>query len=336
MREDWERQNEVIALNAAEITALLEPAFPGATIVSVEPADGGRANTNMKVTQNKSKDPVLLRLFVRDAEAGAKEAAILERLAGQVPLPCILHFAQDNPITGHPYALLEWVEGPRMDRALAEVGKRARCDIAREAGRCLAGIGAVTFERSGFLAPDLSIASAFEPGSTGFLAFVGEMLEGPLVAARLATPLARDLRAFVESEAAVLDELPGPARLTHCDYDPSNILVREEKSGWKVAAVLDWEFAIAATPLIDLGHLLRSPRGDEPAFAAALARGFREAGGALPEGWFAAARMLDLLAWLDFLNRPGDRPKLFADAQAVIRRTIGDWPDYLNGRVDDG
>ena len=334
MREDWERQTDVIALDRAQVAALLAPVFPGAIVNEIETTQGGRANTNLKVMLSQSAMPVLLRLFVRDGSAGAKEVAILKRLAGRVPVPGVLHFAEDNPITGHPYALLEWVAGLRMDQALADLGQQTRCDMVREAGRCLAGIAAVTFEEAGFLAPDLSIASAFATGSAGFQTFLEEMLAEPCVAARLDPTLGSALLAFAKSEAAILDDLAGAARLTHCDYDPSNILLREEEASWKVAAVLDWEFAVAATPLIDLGHLLRSPWGDEPDFAAALARGYREAGGELAEGWFAAARMLDLLAWLDFLNRPGERPKLFADAQAMIRRTIRDWPAYLQEHGD--
>lgn len=329
MREDWERQTAVVPLDARQVAALLQPVFPGTAIEAVEATDGGRANTNLKVMLRHAADPVLVRLFVRDGDAGAKEVAILKRLAGRVPVPQVLHFAEDNPITGHPYALLEWVAGRRMDQVLAEASRLTRFDIAREVGRCLAGIGDVTFEQAGFLAQDLTIASAFDTGASGFRAFVGEMLGEARVASRLDPALAHSLRAFAAREAQILDHLPGPPRLTHCDFDPSNILLREEATGWKVAAVLDWEFALAATPLIDLGHLLRSPWGDDPAFAAALARGYCEAGGTLPEGWFAAAKMLDLLAWLDFLNRPGERPKLFAEAQEVIRRTISGWPAYL-------
>ncbi|WP_264373122.1 phosphotransferase family protein [Pelagibius marinus] len=130
----------------------------------------------------------------------------------------------------------------------------------------------------------------------------------------------------------MLDDLDPQARLVHCDFDPSNILLTrdgpEGGDSWRLAAVIDWEFALAGTPLIDLGHLLRPPQGDIPGFAEALAAGYREAGGELPGEWRAAAKLLDLLAWLDFLNRPGDHPRLFADARRMIEDALVRWPDF--------
>ena len=45
-----------------------------------------------------------------------------------------------------------------------------------------------------------------------------------------------------------------------------------------------------------------------------------------PETWAAAAELMDLLAWLEFLNRPGERPNLFAEAEAVIREALARQP----------
>ncbi|WP_420348985.1 phosphotransferase family protein [Pelagibius sp.] len=330
MRDDWERQEDLIDLSAADIAALLQPAFPGVAIESVAPAKGGKANTNVRVELATPAGPVLLRLFVRDPAAGAKEVAILRRLAGQVPVPKVHAFAPDNAVTGHPYAILDWVEGRRMDLALSAARSQLeRCQMAAAVGETLARIGALTFPQAGFLSGDLAVSQGFETGTEGFRSFVGEMTGRPRVAQRLTPALTDELLRFVQEAAVVLDGPPGPARLTHCDYDPSNILLRREDTGWRVAAVLDWEFAVAATPLLDLGHMLRAPQGEDPLFVAALGKGFRAGGGALPKHWVAAARLLDLLAWLDFLDRPVERPRLFADARSVIRTTIDSWPALL-------
>ena len=322
MREDWERQTPTVQLGRKEAAELLRPAFPGVRVLAVETASGGKANTNLKITLAGRAEPVLLRLFVRDAGAAAKEVAILRHLENRVAVPRVLHFAEDNAAGGHSYAVLEWVEATRMDLALAKAGPRARQEIARAAGHSLARIGEVTFPQSGFLAADLSIAEVFPAGAAGFRGFVHDMTAKPRLRARMDPVLRADLLTFVERESAMVDDPGEAARLTHCDYDPSNILVRQGTAGWTIAAVIDWEFAVAASPLIDLGHLLRRPWGEDPAFVAALAAGYRAAGGRLKKDWVAAAKLLDLLAWLDFLNRPGDHPKLFADAEAVIRDTI--------------
>jgi len=321
MRESWERRTEVLALSAAEATALLQPAFPGARAVDVRAADGGKANTNLCITLADG-GRCLLRLFVRDPASGAKEATILRRLTGIVPVPALHHFATGNPVTGHPYAMLEWIEGPRLEQVLARSDAAAAASLAHDAGRTLAAVGTLTFPRSGFLAADLSIAEPLETGAAGFLGFVEEMAAAPPAATRLGPDLQQRLLAFCRANVGRLDGLDPQARLVHCDFDPSNILLRPTPEGWEVAAVIDWEFAVAATPLIDLGHLLRAPHGDLPDFAEALAAGYRAGGGGLPDDWPAAARLLDLLAWLDFLGRPGDQPNLFEASRRAIEKTL--------------
>ncbi|WP_193371443.1 phosphotransferase family protein [Pelagibius marinus] len=184
MRENWERGTEVLPLSPEEASLLLQPILPGRRVTQVVPTEGGKANTNLRVELADSKR-LLLRLFVRDPESGAKEAALLRRLAGRVPVPALRHFADDNPVSGHPYEVLEWIEGPRLKEALAVAGPGEPAALAREAGRVLAALGRETFPQAGFLAPDLTISVSYEPGSAGFLRFVEEMSTAPSAAARL-------------------------------------------------------------------------------------------------------------------------------------------------------
>ena len=43
----------------------------------------------------------------------------------------------------------------------------------------------------------------------------------------------------------------------HADYNGKNLLMQSTHEGWQVAAVLDWEFAFAGSPLFDTGNFLR-------------------------------------------------------------------------------
>jgi hypothetical protein len=65
------------------------------------------------------------------------------------------------------------------------------------------------------------------------------------------------------------------------------------KGCWQVVAVLDWEFAVSASPLLDVGHFLRYENEAglrEPFFS----RAFVEAGGTLPSDWRRISRIVDL------------------------------------------
>ncbi len=89
-----------------------------------------------------------------------------------------------------------------------------------------------------------------------------------------------------------------------------------------MAAVLDWEFAFSGSPAFDFGNLLRPPLGEAQGFADATAAGYRQAGRTLPSDWRRIARIADLSAWAEFLDRPDEGAARIDDAREVIRSTI--------------
>ena len=93
-----------------------------------------------------------------------------------------------------------------------------------------------------------------------------------------------------------------------------------------MAAVLDWEFAFSGSPAFDFGNLLCPPLGDVEAFAAATAAGYRQSGRALPPNWRPVARVADLFAWADFLDRPNLGTAQIDDARKIVGSTIAE-PD---------
>jgi fructokinase len=86
--------------------------------------------------------------------------------------------------------------------------------------------------------------------------------------------------------------------------------------------VLDWEFAFAGPPLVDVGLFLRAgdalPRGFREAFAA----GYRAAGGVLPNDWLPLSRLVDVVSQVTFLDDPRERPRVFAETTEVLKETL--------------
>jgi aminoglycoside phosphotransferase (APT) family kinase protein len=106
--------------------------------------------------------------------------------------------------------------------------------------------------------------------------------------------------------------------LGHCDYNGSNILAKDGG----ISAVLDWEFAFAGTPATDFGNLMRNhPETD---FQDAVAHGYADAGGFLPDNWRHLARTADLGSWADFLMRPQVDSATVEDALIALHATIAD------------
>ena len=324
MREGWQRGEAALALDKTQIERVIRNAFPAARLRSFAPASGGMANTNIKVLLAAAPHAVLLRLYQRDPAQAPKEAA-LNALVRQhdVPTARFLHAAAANEVTGGPYAILEWIEGPRLETALPGMSEAELEVLAQDIGGVLTRIHAIGFDQLGLLDAELKIAEAVDLGADGLRAFLRHSFVEGIGGERLGATLTAELISFVDREGERLEAWLGRPCLTHSDFNGSNILIRRAGTDWMVAAVLDWEFAFSGSPAIDFGNLLRPPLGERRSFVAALAAAYEAAGGRLPPDWQAIARIADLYAWADFLARPAASPALIADARRMIRQTIG-------------
>jgi aminoglycoside phosphotransferase (APT) family kinase protein len=307
-------------VDARAVAALVRPASRAA-VRCFRPISGGLVNTNLEVMLDGPPRRVLLRLYQRDPSHARKEAALARRLAGRVPVARFLHFGESNPVTGQPYAVLEWIEGTRLDQQAADASPRTLDALGRAVGAVLAGIHSIRFEQYGFLDAALHVVGPIDFSADGLTAYLRQSLGAGASRELLGAALSDQVLAFAERESHRLATWPHTPTLAHADFNGSNILLRRAR-GWRVAGVLDWEFALSAMPALDFANLLRPPLGDGAAFVAGLAAGYRAAGGALPEHWHLTARIADLFAWADLLNRHGSDPALVADARRAVRLTI--------------
>jgi aminoglycoside phosphotransferase (APT) family kinase protein len=321
MRQGWERNRAELALDRAEVEKLLDPAFPAAAVLRVEPVRGGLVNTNFKITLAGRSEPLLLRLYQREGDHGQKEIALLRQLAPGVPVPALLYAARSNPVSGHSYAILSFVEGRSLD-ALALAGEDIS-SAARTLGAALAAIHAHNYAQFGFLDAALNVMHRIDLDRTGLLAYLQHSFAAGPGAERLGPELISALRFFIEREGDRIAAWPGAPCLVHGDCNPSNLIVREAAhGGFELAAILDWEFAFSGTPGFDFAHLLRPPLGRHARFAEAVAAGYREAGGALPPDWREVARITDLFAWIDIVSRPDAGASVIADARHFIAAIV--------------
>lgn len=322
--ETWDRRCAHAPLDVPTLTVLLQPVFPGCRVEAADLVPSGLCNTNYRVKVAGRDQPVLLRRYVQDPEAWAREARLYTHFAGHVPLPELLYATGHAADGGLPYAVQTWVAGERLaERLPLEAGEAA--GLAHELGSILARIASLRLPEPGFLGPDLSVAHPF--GGSAVDAYLGELerlLTDSVVGGALGS-LVDDVARLVAAERFRFDAVLGASELVHGDYGPRNLLVRRAAAGWQVAAVLDWEFAHAGTSLLDIAILFRRADLLPPTFSPAFALGFTAAGGVLPADWPWLARLLDLVNLAQLLAGAAPASAQQQELVSWIRATVQAW-----------
>ncbi|HKV85603.1 MAG TPA: phosphotransferase [Ktedonobacterales bacterium] len=326
MQEGWERLHAQLPLDMATLATLLAPALPGHALLHAEPLTGGLANTNYTVTLAGLDTPVVVRVYTREPEACARERALYTLVRERVLVPDCLYTGTTPD--GRPYMVSRWIEGAKLDALLPTLTGDALEAVSRAVGATLARIGEYRFPRWGFFGPDLAIATPVGDSRQVTVGYIEEALFSAPATARLEPALQGRVWTLVRENAALLDAIPDDARLVHSDYKAQNLLVRPTTTGgWEVAA-LDWEFALAATPLIDLGILLRYAERLDPAFERGVIAGYLATGGQLPADWKRMTKLLDLMNLCGFLARPEPQERMIADVTRLLVATVAGWGSY--------
>jgi aminoglycoside phosphotransferase (APT) family kinase protein len=326
MQEGWGRRYPLLTLDTDALSALLEPVAAGHAIISAEAVAGGLVNTNYQVAVDGWSDSLVVRLYTRDLSACRLELDIYQLAHDRVPIPEVLYADPDGERYGRPYMVSRWIDGIKLDKQLAtgdvEVIKRSAAVV----GETLAALAAFSFPSAGFFGPGLCLREPLGAPRESVLAYVSACLFEREAGQRLGSRLTEEVWTLLQDHSSLLDEADGPAALVHGDYKAQNLLLRRRKNGaWETAAVLDWEFACAGSPLFDLSILLRYAGTLPAVFEQAVAAGYRGAGGRLPHEWKRVLKLLDLLNLCEFLCAESPHATMITDVTRLIQETVEGW-----------
>lgn len=286
------------AISPGELEEIADALPYSSPVVSLSLLSGGFSNVNAAVLFEDGHR-ALLRYREGASTVLSTELAVMALAAEVVRVPAVL-------ARGECWALLEWIEGQRADVLLEDHGVQGKwAELAALCGEWLARVHSVTMERAGFLGADLAVTEPLSGAGTGIFDYILQCLEHEVVCARLGasrTPLRR----FIHEHAGRLRALDGVVTLVHSDYNTKNLLLaRDEATGVFVpGAVLDWEFAFAGCPMMDLGNFLRFQDERPPEVSEAFVRAYEARRGApLHAGWRLDAHLMDLASMLSFMAR---------------------------------
>lgn len=252
---------------------LIESYLLGRTVERAELLPLGKSNTNYRLTLTGG-EVCVLRLHNRSANS-EREHAIFALVKDIVPVPEVL-------ARGDDWSILSFLEGTVL--ADAPEGTRA-------AAEALAALASLRFLSAGWIQADGSVAP-FEFGDGK--RFFEAIMERAEVRTWIGLDAIKALRVIDTEQSTESDSSNGPC-LVHGDFNPTNILVRNGV----VTGILDWEFAHAGGPYMDIGNLLRHTA---PAYQDQIAAGLAAGGRALPPNWKKKAELVDLGSHLEFLT----------------------------------
>jgi aminoglycoside phosphotransferase (APT) family kinase protein len=321
----WIRAEPRRSLPAEVMKQLLQGPLFGSRVLAAEPAGDGLRNSNFKLHLDPSPEPLLLRLYEHDASLCQKEIDVMRLVGGSVPVPEVVYSQSDGGPDSPPFALLRWIDGVSF-RDLKRGGDAdAIAGAAYAAGETLAAIGRFTFPNPGWIGPGPMAGPPLLEGSDPLPRFVDLCLVSQNLRERMPPALRDRTHTLIWWWAQRLAPLNRDTCLVHGDFSRRNLLLRCIAGKWRVAAVLDWEFAVSGCPLADLGSFLCYERAARPLAEPHFSTGYTRAGGKLPHDWRRLARLVELAAICESLSRD-QIPEAFIPELVELVRTIIEEP----------
>jgi aminoglycoside phosphotransferase (APT) family kinase protein len=252
-------------------------------------------------------EDAVLKLYVKDPERAAVDAALLRLVHGLLPVPRILDAKREGSMEDPPYVLTERLPGINLQVFLDSAGEQERRTVGAQLGELLVRLSGMPFLTFGmFRGGELAI----EPFGSGDLTEYVDGLDLGL------TPEQFESFTRVIGEAEdLLAEGVDRVCMVHSDFNPKNLLV--DPATARITGLIDWEFAHAGSPYTDLGNLFRFCQ--DPVLAGAVLSVVRRSGLELGEPLVELGRAADLWALLELAARSTEH-EVAAAAHGVVSR----------------
>lgn len=286
----------------------------GRRVVEITPLQGGFRNQNYHVCFDKGPQGVLK--VASDLEQGKKAIALQQQLSRFLPVPKVWG---ERATSGHVFTLMEYIPGDLACALPRDLSEAAYHALGHALGTLLSKVHSVQFPDAGSLNAHLEIPDPHANLGDSWLAYMREVMHGKRAEARLGQPDCQRVLQLLNHYEEELHNLQPTQCLVHSDFNLKNILVQQRETRWKITGLLDWEFAHAGSPLVDVGNFYRF----EAALPSGLFSGFAEGYGlSAIDNWRELSRVLDLAALCNFLDAPEELPLTQETALYLIRQTL--------------
>ncbi|MFI7060994.1 phosphotransferase family protein [Kribbella sp. NPDC050124] len=283
---------------------------------SAVPLTGGYGGQTYAVSA--AGEDAVLKLYVKDPDRAAVDAALLQLVRGLLPVPRILDAKREGSAEDPPYVLTERLPGVNLQAYLETAGAEERRRVGEQLGELLVRLSGMPFLTFGmFRGSDLAV----EPFGSGDLEAYFDSLDLGFDQERVA-----GFRQVLEYAGDVLADGVDRVCLVHSDFNPKNLLV--DPASARITGLIDWEFAHAGSPYTDLGSLFRFCQ--DPVLAGAVLSEVRGSGLDLGAPLVDLGRAADLWALLELAGRSTEH-EIAAAAHDLVAR-MADTSTLAGGR----
>ncbi|MEJ2754616.1 MAG: phosphotransferase [Gammaproteobacteria bacterium] len=281
---------------------------------SVTRLQGGFNNFNYHVI-TKANNQFIIRISPTPKQLSSELCALrqLKALRSNIPVPEVLWHSNSEWTDGFSVAAISFVEGTllsKMGHTLSEYDVKA---ISEQLGTIAADIHSITFSDYGFLDENFHTKDSQDNYTSWTFDFLSSCLSNALLRERLGDKNCALLENCITEHQHLL-EAPRQPVLCHGDFNQKNILITKNGSNkrYTVTAILDWEYALAGSAVMDIGNLFRYADRSDTIHPGFFASAYKEAKGHLSPHWQDQSRFTDLLALCAFLISPEQRPATYA------------------------
>lgn len=317
-KQNHEKANTQYHIPSKVINKMVELGCPDLKLSSFDIISGGCANLNIKILLEGEEQPLLLRIYLRDKNSAILEQNLYRLLGRKAPVPIIYYVGY---IDDYHFAICQFIQGITLrDLLLSDVPHNVEA-IIKEVGLILAKFSKIEFAEAGFFDQNLNIIERTSRAS--YLTFVDQLWQNQFICQTLSAAIINKIKDYLNKYAELLPN-KNEKHLVHGDFDPANILVKQVDGDWKIAAILDWEFAFSGSIIFDVANMLRYAHHMPDIFSISFLEGLENGGVVLPDNWQITAHLLNLVSLLDILGRrdPKMRPHQCADTILLIDHII--------------
>ena len=320
----WMRAEPQLDWPLAVVERMTRAAFPRHRVLECRPLSNGLRNANFRLSLDSLAEPLVLRIYQHDPSLCQKEVDLMHLVRQTVPVPEVIHASPLGLEELPPFALLQFVEGVSPLDLKRRGDLEAFAQTAFSAGETLAAIGRFGFSKAGWIGPGPAVTAPLLEGADPMPRFVDLCLAAPNLERHVPTELRHRIHNLIWQWAPRLSSLDADPRLVHGDFSRRNLVARQVAGRWAVVAVLDWEFAIAGSPLADIANLLRYELSSRPLAEPHFSTGFTQAGGVLPEDWRRVGRVVGLTATCESLTHDELPEDIAGELLELVRATAED------------